>query len=159
MARCGYFDCFCGAAGDMILAALVSAGFPLEDLREVVRRLRLPGVEVEATQVRRGGLTGTHIRVLVPPEAQRKHRHLPQILDLIAAAGLPGAVSSRAERIFRRLADAEAAVHGIAAEQVHFHEVGAADAIVDIVGSCAGVHALGLERIICGADSDRQRHD
>ncbi len=147
--RCGFFDCFSGAAGDMILAALVSAGYPLEALQELVRRLRLPGVEVESSQVRRAGLAGTQIRVIVPPEAQRAHRHLPHILELIAAAGLPPDVAENARRIFRRLAEAEAAVHGVTPEQVHFHEVGAADAIVDVVGACAGLHALGIERLVC----------
>ncbi|MEW6252510.1 MAG: nickel pincer cofactor biosynthesis protein LarC [Planctomycetota bacterium] len=147
--RCGYFDCFSGASGDMILAALVSAGVRIETLREVIQRLHLTGVEVEASHVRRSGLAGTHVHILVPPEAQRQHRHLPQIMEIIAGAGLPPVVADNARRIFHRLAAAEAAVHGIPPEQVHFHEVGAADAIVDVVGACVGLHELKIERVVC----------
>ena len=142
-----YFDCFSGAAGDMILGALVDAGVDVDHLRDVVRRLKLPGVTLQADRVRRGGLAATHLRVELGPEAMARHRHLPEILDIIAAAELPAAVTQSAERIFRRLAEAEAGVHGIPVEKVHFHEVGAADAIVDIVGAAAGLAALEAERI------------
>jgi hypothetical protein len=147
--RCGYFDCFSGAAGDMILAALLHAGLSLDALREIVARLRLPGVELHAQRVSRGGLAATHVSVQVGDEACRHHRHLPDIEQIIAQAGFSPAVTARALRVFTRLAEAEATVHGIPVEQVHFHEVGAADAIVDIVGACAGIEALGLAQIIC----------
>lgn len=147
--RCGYFDCFSGAAGDMILAAMIHAGCPLEALQEVISGLKLPGVHLTAEPVKRGGLAGTHVRVHVDPQAQPRHRHLPEILDIIAGAGLSPVVADRAAAVFRRLADAEAAVHAAAPDDIHFHEVGAADAIVDIVGACAGVELLGLERITC----------
>jgi pyridinium-3,5-bisthiocarboxylic acid mononucleotide nickel chelatase len=147
--RCGYFDCFSGAAGDMILAAMVHAGLAVETLHDVVRRLRLPGVTVHAEPVRRGGFAATHVKIEVGPEARKHHRHLPDILALIDGAGLSAGVTARARQVFTRLAEAEATVHGIPVEKVHFHEVGAADAIVDIVGACAGVEALGLETITC----------
>lgn len=147
--RCAYFDCFAGAAGDMILGALVDAGWPLAALQDVVARLRLPGVQVSAARVQRGGLAATHVQVHLPAGARAPHRHLPDILALIADAGLPGAAARRAAAVFTRLAQAEAAVHGIAPEQVHFHEVGAADALVDIVGTCAAVAQLGLDTIAC----------
>ncbi len=146
--RCGYFDCFSGAAGDMILAAMLHAGLPLETLQETVARLRLPGVELAAEQVQRGGLTATHVTVRVEAAPDR-HRHLPEIQQIIAQAGFSARVTSDAQRVFTRLAQAEATVHGILVEKVHFHEVGAADAIVDIVGACAGVEALGLDEIVC----------
>jgi pyridinium-3,5-bisthiocarboxylic acid mononucleotide nickel chelatase len=146
--RTAYFDCFAGVAGDMTLAALLDAGVELEALRAQVLRLGLPGVDLEATTVRRGGLRGTHVHVITPAD-EKKHRHLPQILKIIAAAQLSPHVTERATRIFQRLATAEAAVHGISADQVHFHEVGAADAIVDIVGACIGLELLKIERIIC----------
>lgn len=147
--RCGYFDCFSGAAGDMILAAMIHAGLPADTLHDVVARLRLPEVAVQVGAVRRGGLAATHVKVVVGPAAQQQHRHLPDILTLIDAARLSPDVAQRASRVFTRLAEAEAAVHGVAVEKIHFHEVGAADAIVDIVGACAGVEALGLESITC----------
>lgn len=144
-----YFDCFSGAAGDMILAAMVDAGLPLDFLQDVVRRLRLPGVTLAAEKVKRHGLSATHVNVVVGPEAQKKHRHLHQIVQIIDAAELPPTVTARAKAVFQRLAEAEAAVHGTSVEKVHFHEVGAADAIVDIVGACAGFERLGLSRIFC----------
>jgi hypothetical protein len=147
--RCGYFDCFSGAAGDMILGALVDAGVPLDTLREALGRLKLPGVQLETEAVQRGGFAATQVHVEVDRAAQTHHRHLPDILDIIAKAGMSPNVTERAGRIFTRLAEAEARVHGIDVEHVHFHEVGAADAIVDIVGACVGVVALGLERITC----------
>lgn len=147
--RIGYFDCFSGAAGDMILAAAVDAGWPLDALRAVVERLGLAGVSVSAERVTRGGIAATHVRVSVDERQQSDRRHLPEIIKLIVDADLPAAVAQNALIVFQRLAEAEAAVHGIEVEQVHFHEVGATDALVDIVGACAGLAALGLERIVC----------
>jgi len=147
--RCAYFDCFCGAAGDMILAALVHAGLKLDSLQEVVARLRLPGVELDAEPVRRGGFAATHVTVHVAHEAHHHHRHLPDILKIIAAAQFSPRVTKDAGRVFTRLAEAEATAHGISVDKVHFHEVGAADAIVDIVGACAGLEALGIEQLVC----------
>lgn len=148
--RCGYFDCFGGAAGDMILGALIDAGLPVEQLEEVAARLGLPGVAVQAHKVQRAGLAATQVRVASTADAQ-PHRHLPDILEIIRRAGLSPAVTERACRVFTRLGEAEAAAHGIPIEQVHFHEVGAVDALVDIVGASAGIEALGLERILCSA--------
>lgn len=147
--KCGYFDCFCGAAGDMILAALLDAGLELETLQDVATRLRLPEVTLSVERVQRGGLAGLHLNVQIQASHAPHHRHLPDILDRIAQANLSAATTERAGRIFQRLAEAEAKAHGISPAQVHFHEVGAADALVDIVGACAGLEALGLERIIC----------
>jgi uncharacterized protein (TIGR00299 family) protein len=160
--RCGYFDCFSGAAGDMILAAMLHAGLSLEVLQEAVARLRLPEVTLTAEQVDRGGLAATHVSVQVggqvsglssgrpevgPPGV--RPRHLPEIQQIIGAAGFSERVTRDARRVFARLGQAEATVHGTPVEEVHFHEVGAADAIVDIVGACVGVEALGLEEIVC----------
>lgn len=149
--KIAYFDCFCGAAGDMILGALVDAGCPVETLRQVVDRLGLPEVTLTAQRVTRQGIAGTQVQVLVWPAARRKHRHLPQIERIIDEAGLPPAVGERAKAVFRRLAAAEAAVHDTAPEKVHFHEVGAADAIVDVVGAAAALDALGVDAVECSA--------
>lgn len=147
--RCLYFDCFSGAAGDMLLGALVDAGVDVEALRARLASLRLPGVTLAVAEVRRGGLRGCQVTVGVPPADGHGHRHLPQILALIERAGLPPPVVERAGRIFRRLGEAEARVHGVPIEQVHFHEVGAADALVDIVGVCAAIDLLNVERVLC----------
>jgi uncharacterized protein (TIGR00299 family) protein len=147
--KCGYFDCFSGAAGDMILGALIDAGCPLEALRGVIAGLALPGVRLHAEPVQCHGLAATRARVVVDPGSQTTHRHLPEIVQVIDGAGLDARVAGEAKAVFQRLAEAEAAAHGIAVEQVHFHEVGAADAIVDIVGACAGLALLGVERVVC----------
>lgn len=149
--RCGHFDCFSGAAGDMILGALIDAGCPLETMRETVDKLGLPGVDLTAERVRRHGLAATLACVRVEPDSQKTHRNLPQILRIIDQAALESRVTENATAVFQRLAEAEAHAHGTAIEEVHFHEVGAADAIVDIVCACAGVAALGLERITCAS--------
>ena len=147
--RCGYFDCFSGAAGDMILAAVIDAGCPVEALQKAVAQLALPGVRLSSQRVSRGGLGATQVHVEVDASSQPHHRHLPEILSVIDAARLPPKVAERAAAVFRRLAEAEARVHRTDMEGVHFHEVGAADAIVDIVGACVGFAELGLERVYC----------
>lgn len=146
--RCGYFDCFGGAAGDMILGALVDAGLPVERLQAIVKQLDLPGVTLQVERVQRAGLAAAHVLIEMSAASQ-PHRHLPDITNIIRRADLPETVADRACQVFGRLAEAEAAAHGISVDKVHFHEVGAVDAIVDIVGACAGVEALGLERILC----------
>lgn len=146
--RCGYFDCFNGAAGDMILAALLDAGWEFAALEDVVARLKLPGVHVTAERVKRQGMAALHVQVHDDGTPQ-PHRHLRHVVEIITQADLPAPVAAEAQAVFARLAAAEAKVHGTTPEKVHFHEVGAVDAIVDIVGGCAGRHALGLERIVC----------
>ena len=147
--RIGYFDCFCGAAGDMILGALVDAGCPLPALQETVAALKLPGVSLSAEKVDQKGIAAMRVTVAVGPEPRKKHRHLPEIVSIIDRAGLKPRVADGAKTIFGRLAEAEATVHNTAVEKVHFHEVGAADAIVDIVCACAGLALLKIERVIC----------
>lgn len=145
--RYGYFDCFNGVAGDMILGALIDAGCPLDTLRAIVAKLSLPGVKLTAERVQRHGLAATHVRVDVEASSQKAHRHLPEIVRIIDQAKLEPKVAQNAKAVFQRLAEAEAHAHGIAIEEVHFHEVGADDAIVDIVCTCAGLAVLGIERI------------
>lgn len=147
--RIGYFDCFSGAAGDMILAAMIDAGCDAEVLADIIRRLQLPEVALHTERVKRHGIAATHVRVEVGPAAQKKHRHLHHIVQIIDAAGLPPRVAQRAKDIFQRLAEAEAFVHNSTIEKVHFHEVGAADAIVDIVCAAAGIDLLGLDELHC----------
>lgn len=144
-----YFDVSIGISGDMILGALVDAGLPLEVLRETVTLLGLAQeVEIAAWPARKGALTGTKVDVTCRTDRRAHHRHLEDILSLIHEAALPPTVQEKAAIVFHRLAEAEAQVHGIPIEEVHFHEVGALDAIVDIVGTVAGLHALGVTRVV-----------
>lgn len=144
--KIAYFDCFAGVSGDMILGALVDAGLELEALKEELAKLRLDGVRLEAKRVTRCSLTGTKVEVIIDRH-QHAHRHLSYILEIIKGANLPPKVQADCEAIFSHLAKAEAKVHGTSVEHVHFHEVGALDSIVDIVGSTIGIHQLGLDRI------------
>ncbi len=159
--RIAYLDCFSGISGDMLLGAFVDAGVPLEKLAAVAESLNV-GARLEAVKVMRGGLAGTKIDVLTPeqappahththegdsrPHAHAPHRHLSSILKIIAAAPLSNAVKQHASRAFQLLGEAEAAIHSIPIERVHFHEVGAVDTIVDIVCAAAGAEFLGVDR-------------
>jgi uncharacterized protein (TIGR00299 family) protein len=140
-----YLDCFSGISGDMLLGAMVDIGLSIGDLRADLSRLPLKRYEIAAERVTRGGIMGT--LVTIKSEEAHVRRGLRDILALIGAADLPGEVISRAGRTFERLAAAEARVHGSTVDEVHFHEVGAVDAIVDIVGACCGLHRLGIERV------------
>lgn len=136
-----------GISGDMFLGCLIDAGWSVGALQATIAQMQLPperwSVQVEA--VMRGPLRATLVNVRCAEETQ--HRHLHDIRQLIEATALPAAVKARAIGVFTRLADAEAAVHGMSVEEVHFHEVGALDAIIDIVGVCAGLHELGVARL------------
>jgi uncharacterized protein (TIGR00299 family) protein len=143
-----YFDCYSGISGDMTLGALLDLGLKLEDLQEMLKGLNIGGYRLEAEKVNRGGIAGTRAVVHLD-EKTPVERHLSTILDLINGSDLPGPVKIKSSAIFQRLAEAEAAVHGIAVEKVHFHEVGAVDAIVDIVGVSAALFLLGVEQIVC----------
>ncbi len=143
--RIAYFDGFSGVSGDMCLGALVSAGWPAEALEALPRRLGLEGVAVSVTDVRRGPFAARKVDVSIP--GRQPHRHLHHIEAMLAGADLAEATRTRALAVFRRLAVAEASVHGSTPEKVHFHEVGAADALVDIVGTIEGLAALGVTRV------------
>lgn len=145
--RLAYFDCFSGASGDMILGALVDAGLPLDELRGELARLPFENYEVAAEPVLDRGLAGTRIVVRAGPD--QPHRQLRDVLELIAAANFRPEIAERARRIFERLAIAEARVHGATPDEVHFHEVGAVDAIVDVVGAVVGLDRLGITAIYC----------
>ncbi len=140
-----YFDCISGASGDMILGALVDAGVPLEKLQEIADRFGIAGLRLESRQVKRGELYATKVDVHAPHE--HAHRHLHHIEEIIHKANLPEPVRDQALQIFRRLAEAEAKVHHTTPEKIHFHEVGAVDAIADVVCSVAGLHFLGIEQV------------
>lgn len=145
--RIAYFDCFSGASGDMILAACLDAGLEIDRLREDLALLGVEGYRVEAQAVRKQGFAATQFEVKIEPDAPRPHRHLRHILEILSGARLPEGVRDRATAIFTRLAEAEARVHGTTVEKVHFHEVGAIDAIVDIVGACLALERLGVREV------------
>lgn len=142
-----YFDCFSGISGDMALGALIHAGVPKQFLLEQLRKV--PGIsfELEVARVKRSGIAATDVSVKAVQGATE--RGLADISDLLEASSLEAGVKSLATGIFQRLAEAEAAVHGIPVEEVHFHELGGVDAIVDIVGTALGVKYLGLEKFFC----------
>jgi uncharacterized protein (TIGR00299 family) protein len=148
MSRIVYFDCASGASGDMVLGALVDLGLPLELLRAELARVPLAGYGVEAHRVHRAGLHATKVEVRVDAGAGAGHRGLREILGLIERSDLEGAVKERVAALFRRLATAEAAVHGTEPEKVHFHEMGAIDSIVDIVGGVVGLAWLRADRYL-----------
>ncbi len=135
-----------GCAGDMILGALVAAGVDFEMMRVELEKLNLDGYTISAESTTRNHIAA--MKVNVDCEEQYAHRHLHHIKEIIDASSLSGTVKSNAEAIFKRLAEAEAAVHATSIEKVHFHEVGAIDAIVDIVGACIAVEMLDVGRIV-----------
>lgn len=147
--KVAYFDCFSGISGDMTLGALLDAGLPLSALQEGLASLHLPEFNLEVTKIQKCGISATTVRV----HAQEGHVHrgLPEISEIIRQSDLPEAVQQTSLQVFSVLAVAEARIHGSTPEQVHFHEVGAVDAIVDIVGACFGLHYLGVEQIHCSA--------
>jgi pyridinium-3,5-bisthiocarboxylic acid mononucleotide nickel chelatase len=147
--KLAYFDCFSGISGDMTLGALVDAGCPAEHLRGELRGLQVSGWELTAEKVWKNGMAATYVRVVT--EDQSKHRSLGAILEILEKSELGARVRERASAIFRKLGEAEARVHDVPLEKIHFHEVGAVDAIVDIVGACIGFEALGIEKFACSA--------
>ena len=142
-----YLDMPSGISGDMFLGCLVDGGWPLAALQATLEKMALPpgSWSVQADAVMRGSLRATLVNVMTTEGDQ--HRHLHDVRQIIQAAALPDGVQNRAIAVFTRLAEAEAGVHGTTVEAVHFHEVGALDAILDIVGVCAGLQALGIERL------------
>ena len=142
-----YLDCPTGLAGDMLLAALCDCGADEELLQEQLKGLGLPGWSMESRQVQKNGFKARQIEFYYP--AEHVHRHLSHIIGIIEAAKLPPAAAALACRAFTLLAEAEAEVHGCAVEDVHFHEVGAVDAILDICGVALAIEYLGVKAVYC----------
>ena len=147
--KIAYFDCFAGISGDMTLGALIGAGADPGRLRDRLAGLGVGGYRFEVGRKIAGYIDATDVRVILD-EAHPQHRRLKDILEIIRAAPLSEAVKQTAQRIFRRLAEAEGRVHGRPPEEVHFHEVGAVDAIVDIVGTAVGLEMLGWPKVVAG---------
>ena len=167
--KLAYFDCPSGAAGDMILGAVVDAGVPFETLERELTGLGLAGYRLECSEVMKAGFRATKVHVhldgyeegpgyfrrLPDPEGHEHHpaghRGLAEILDILERSRLTPKVRDMASRVFQRLAEAEARVHGTTPARVQFHDVGAIDAIVDVAGSCLGLHLLGVDAVHFGA--------
>ncbi|MBN1917079.1 MAG: nickel pincer cofactor biosynthesis protein LarC [Verrucomicrobia bacterium] len=145
--RVAHFDCFSGISGDMVLGAFVDAGLPASTLRRELKKLPLAGYTIGVEKVSRNHMSGTQVRIRVAKSAKQPHRHLGHIVELINGSGLLERVKADATGIFTRLGEAEAAVHGVSIEKVHFHEVGAVDSILDIVGAAVAIEQLGIERV------------
>lgn len=144
--RIAYLDCASGVSGDMMLAALVDAGVELAAVQAGIDSLGLPSCSLDCEEVKKQGFRALQLTVRHEPE--HAHRHLHHIVDMIEGSTLTASQRDLAQRIFRRLAEAEAKVHGTAIEKVHFHEVGAVDSIADIVGSAIAWDLLGVERVV-----------
>ncbi len=150
--RAAYFDCFSGASGDMILGALLGCdGVNHELFREYLAKLSPLEYELNIERVKREGITATDVNVRLTAVDQGHGRHLSDIAEILEKSSLPGRVKEKSLAVFTRLADAEAKIHGTSREEIHFHEVGAVDAIVDIAGSCILMEMLGIERVFVSA--------
>ncbi|MGQ9920316.1 MAG: nickel pincer cofactor biosynthesis protein LarC [Desulfobacca sp.] len=158
--KIAYFDCFSGASGDMILGALLDAGLSVEVLQAELGRLQLPPFHLAAKKVKKRGLGGTQLIITLEEDHHQHHqhhqhqhhhahRHLGDITRIIRASSLAPEIQETGIAIFTRLARAEAKMHCTSIEKIHFHEVGAMDAIIDVMGAVIGFHALGLEKIYC----------
>ena len=147
--RVAYFDCFSGASGDMILGALLDAGLELKLLWHELAKLPLSHFDVRQKKVVKNGLGGTQAEVIIEHHHHQHHRHLHHIQEIIQSSSLSEGIKQKSLMIFRRLAEAEAKVHRTTVEHIHFHEVGAMDAIIDVVGAVAGLSILGVEQVHC----------
>ncbi len=142
-----YFDCFSGIAGDMILGALIDAGFKVSVLEKELKKLDLTGYRIKTQTVSYNHIAGTDINIEI--KEVHSHRSLSDIKNLIKNSELEEQIKQKSIKIFQRLGEAESKVHDIPIEEVHFHEVGAVDAIIDIVGSVIGIKNLGIKEVYC----------
>lgn len=161
--KIAYFDCFSGVSGDMTLGALLACGADEAAFRAGLAALRVPGYTLSVQQVQRAGIIATDVDVRLHEADQGHGRHLSDIAEILQRSPLSERVRRQALAVFTRLADAEAKIHGTTREMIHFHEVGAVDAIVDIVGSCLLLEMLGVEQVVvsgipCGTGSIHCQH-
>ena len=144
--KSAYFQCIGGASGDMILGAVVDSGVSLDDLNEALSKLSVNGFSLSLQRAQRGGLNGSQITVSLDKDGKRTRRW-QDFVDIVEGSDLPATVVERSCAIFRRLAEAEAIVHGTSPEQTILHELGTLDTLVDVVGSIVGLDLLGIERL------------
>ncbi len=145
MGKVLYVDAYAGASGDMLAGALLDMGWPIDELRQLSQAMGLSDVGLDVALEERSHIAAK--RLAVDDSGPQPHRHLRHVLEHLEK--LPGDIGDAAARVFRRLAEAEGKVHGINPEHVHFHEVGAVDAIIDVTAFCAGLAWLGWPRVVC----------
>ena len=147
--KIAYFDCFAGASGDMILGALVDAGLGIDELKSELAKLHLDHYDLQVQKVVKRGIGGSQVHVIIDEHHHgHHHRHLADIEAIINASDLEASVKKSGLEVFNRLARAEASVHRTSVDTIHFHEVGAMDAILDVMGAVAGIHALGIDKVM-----------
>jgi pyridinium-3,5-bisthiocarboxylic acid mononucleotide nickel chelatase len=145
-----YLSCFSGISGNMFIGALLDAGYAEESLRKTVKALPVSGYTLNIEKKIKSGIEATWFDVELDPAEPQPHRHLRHIVEIIEAANLSDHVKQRSIAVFTKLAEAEAKVHGTTVEKIHFHEVGAIDAIIDVIGTVSGLDALGIEKLYAG---------
>jgi uncharacterized protein (TIGR00299 family) protein len=145
--RIAYFDCFSGISGDMTLGALLHAGVDEAAWRAELAKLDVPGYEIKTGMVVKEGISAIDVDVILKEADQGHGRHLSDIAEILGRSGVSETVRCRALGAFTQLAQAEAKIHAMTPDSIHFHEVGAVDAIVDIVGACIGLEMLGIEKV------------
>lgn len=146
-----YLSCFSGISGNMFIGALLDAGLPEADFRKMVSALPISGYKLKIEPVMKQGIKATHFDVILDHSEHHVHRHLADITRIIEDADLSDRVKKRSSAVFTKLAEAEAKVHGTTVEKIHFHEVGAADAIIDVVGTLFALEKLGIEQVYAGS--------
>jgi len=144
--KIAYLDCFSGVSGDMLVGSLLDAGLPFEELESIISGLNLDGYTISAKKEERNNLFGTRFHVSLK-EKHQKARYLKDIKEIISSGDLPLEVSEKCIAIFEKLAITEGEIHRISPDELHFHEVGAVDSIIDIVGSVVGIYLLGIEKL------------
>jgi pyridinium-3,5-bisthiocarboxylic acid mononucleotide nickel chelatase len=150
--KIAYCDCYSGISGDMFLGALIDVGLSLDELRSELTKLGLNhAYRLDVNEVQRGSLRAIKLKVTLTGENPAYERNISGISEIIQGSSLSPEIIEDCFRVFQKLAEAEARVHGIPVEQVHFHEVGAIDAIVDICGAVIGLHLLGIEKLYASA--------
>jgi len=143
-----YFDCFSGIAGDMILGAVIDLGVDIEFLKKEIEKLGISGYNIDVKKVEKNNITASDVCITVN-EKKQHHRSFKDIKKLIDDSQLDGEVKDLSKKIFYNLAVAEGKVHNVSVDDVHFHEVGAVDSIIDIVGSVIGLKSLGVDQVFC----------
>ena len=149
MTRIGYLDCAAGISGDMLLGALIDVGWPEQNLRELIAKLKLGDVQLKVDRVSKRGIAATQVSIISPHH--QPHRGLNDLSAIIMQAEIPAAIQEVAISALRLLAEAESQVHGVPVDRIHFHEVGAVDTIVDIVGALVGITELNISEVQCSA--------
>jgi pyridinium-3,5-bisthiocarboxylic acid mononucleotide nickel chelatase len=147
--RVAYLDCAAGISGDMLLGALIDVGWPEQNLRELIANLKIGDVQLKVDRISKRGIAATQVNIL--SSSHQPHRGLHDLVTIVMQAELPQSIQQRAIGALQLLAEAESQVHGVPIDHIHFHEVGAVDTIVDIVGAFAGFAELQIEEVHCSA--------